>query len=94
MTFKEAIETININAIGFTWFESAIYEGLGNRNVIGYNVKAPSFVRKDITIKRLNEIIKAFNLPLVIKDYHENINSFQIIKIDEALGVIDKSIKQ
>lgn len=85
MTFTEAIETININAIGFTWFEGAIYEGLGDRNIIGYNVRASSILRKDITMKRLKEIIKTFNLPLLIKDHYENINTFQIVYVDKSI---------
>lgn len=48
--------------------------------VVGFNAKASSIIRKPYTIQRIKEEIKSNDIPVFVDDYlGENYNSFRIM---------------
>jgi len=64
-----------------TWFSD---------RVMGWNVKASSVIRKPYTVKRVEEEILKYDLPLIVSDpAGDHFDSFEIL-----LKISDENVKQ
>lgn len=82
MTFIENFEKLHEHIKGYTYFGFSIRRGRGkDSEVIGWNCSSSSIVRKDETLRRVNDTIENLNLPLITQENDlEKTKHFKILK--------------
>lgn len=68
----KSLDFIKVNSRIETWIE---------RKVVGWNISAPSFVRKPQTLKMIQEYIDKNKLPLTVEDDMPAYKTFKLMLI-------------
>ena len=67
-----------LKEIDYIIVKEPILKSLGSKKIVGWNVNAPSVLRKTFTVERLLEEITESRLPLIVEDKNEWQNYFKV----------------